>query len=134
MNDINNATIHIFNSESGEEVIHASPVSQIEWCDKNTDPIDISTSYHFECDVKSTDSELKKLFKNSSQWRDACRLADELNDLIEEYHCPGLPRRERRAVKRQFDKIFRIFQKHCHNYMIDYKFIRTSKGTTNKYR
>ncbi len=127
MNDINNATIRIFNSESGEEVLSPSPISHVEWCDKNTGQIDIATSYHFECEVKSIDGELKNLFQNSSQWRDACRLADELNDLIEEYHCPGLPRRECRAVKRQFDKIFRIFQKHCRKYGIDYKFTRTPK-------
>ena len=123
--NINNAQISIINHE-GKEILN-SPISHIEWCDKYTEPIDISTSYHFECDAKIADEDLRMALLDSSEWRNACRLADELNDLIEEYYSPGLPRRERRAVKRQFDKILRIFQKHCHKHLIGYKFIRTPK-------
>lgn len=39
-------------------------------------------------------------------------------------HAPGNPRNERRAIKREFDKVFRIFQKHCYAYNIDFMFER----------
>lgn len=124
--------IHIINKETGEELVFpASSVSETQWSPEPDMPIvDIQSSYHFECSVNWEEMDpvneaYKNIFYGSRSWRDACRLADELNDLIEEYHSPGLPRRERRAVKRQFDKIFLIFRKHCAKYEIDFKFIRT---------
>lgn len=124
--------IHIINKETGEELVFpASSVSGSQWNPAPDIPtVDIQTSYHFECSVNweemnPVNEAYKNIFYGSRSWRDACRLADELNDLIEEYHSPGLPRRERRAVKRQFDKIFLIFRKHCAKYEIDFKFIRT---------
>lgn len=124
--------IHIINKETGEELVFpASSVSETKWiAEPDMPPIDIHSSYHFECNVNwgemnSMNEAYKNICYGSRSWRDACRLADELNDLIEEYHSPAFPRRERRAVKRQFDKIFLIFRKHCAKYKIDFKFIKT---------
>ena len=48
-------------------------------------------------------------------------------EAISNIFAPGTPRRERRAIKREFDKIFKIFRKHCQVYKIDFKFVRPEK-------
>lgn len=87
-------------------------------------PVNVCNSYKFECIFEGLefDSVVKELFMQGQSWKDACRLADRLNDLIEEYHIPNTPRRERRAIKREFDRVFQIFRKHCQTYKIDFKF------------
>lgn len=90
------------------------------------EPISVSNSYKFECSFKDSSmaSGIKDLVDNIPGYKTAKRLADELNDLIEEYHAPGTPRSERRTIKREFDKVFRIFRKHCYSYNIDFGFER----------
>ena len=58
----------------------------------------------------------------SKQYLTACDIADTLNDLIEEYHAPGNTRRERRAIKHEFNKVLRIFQKYCIKHNFSYTF------------
>lgn len=112
----------LYNMETGEKIEIHPGTTQIEWCDKDTHPIDINHSYKFECTIDS--DELNKTLDDTPGFKTACRLTDELNDLIEEYYAPGTPRRERRAIKREFDKIFRIFRKHCQAHHINFKFDR----------
>lgn len=90
------------------------------------EPVTIHNSYKFECNFKDSSiaSGIKDLVDNIPGYKTAQRLTDELNDLIEEYHAPGTPRSERRAIKREFDKVFRIFRKHCYSYNIDFRFER----------
>lgn len=90
------------------------------------EPVTVNNSYKFECSFKDSSmaSSIKDLVDNIPGYKTARRLADELNNLIEEYHAPGNPRSERRAIKREFDKVFRIFQKHCYAYNIDFMFER----------
>ncbi|MBD5241433.1 MAG: hypothetical protein HDS59_05080 [Barnesiella sp.] len=80
-----------------------------------TSNINIQNCYQFECKSKdySPSDEVK-------QYIAACNLIDTLNDLIEEYHAPGNTRRERRATKHEFEKVLRIFLKHCKKYNIAY--------------
>lgn len=89
-------------------------------------PVNIRNSFNFDCSFKEPEftTGIKAIFENNQSWKDACRLADTLNDLIEEFHAPGTPRRERRAIQREFDKVFRVFRKHCQTYNIDFKFER----------
>ena len=114
---------------TGEELEILPGTVEISWTDKETHPIDIHHSYKFECSVNVSlmNEVAKDLLFDSPGYKTACRLTDELNDLIEEYHAPGTPRRERRAIKREFDKIFKIFRKHCQVYKIDFKFVRPEK-------
>lgn len=115
--------------ETGEEVDILPGTTQISWTDTDSHPVNICNSYYFECsfDDSSYTEIVKELIKESPEYKTACRLTDELNNLIEEYHAPGTPRRERRAIKREFDKIFKIFRKHCQVYRIDFKFVRPEK-------
>lgn len=94
-----------------------------------SEPITVDNSYKFECSFKDSSlaSDIKKMFNDIPGYKTACRLVDELNELIEEYHAPGNPRGERRAIKREFDKVFKIFQKHCYTYNIDFRFERSSR-------
>lgn len=121
--------VFLRNMETGEEVKILDDTIQIDWCDKDSSPIDIGNSYCFKCDIKSyfTNPVEMDLYLDSPAWKNACRIADELNQLIEEYHAPGNPRKERRAIKRQFDKIFNIFRKHCQKHKIAYSFQRPNK-------
>jgi len=88
------------------------------------EPVSVCNSYKFECSFKGPALNIQDLWNDIPEYRNACRLADRLNDLIEEYHAPGTPRSERRAIKREFDKVFRIFRKHCYAYNIDFGFER----------
>lgn len=98
-----------------------------ELTDAFNEPVSVCNSYKFECSFKGPALNIQDLWKDIPGYKDACRLADELNDLIEEYHAPGTPRRERRAIKREFDRIFRIFRKHCYTHRIDFRFERPNK-------
>lgn len=113
--------------KTGQKIgpINAKSVSEITWYSKYASPIDIGNSYCFQCDVKIDSSELLKAFQESPQYRTASTLCDRLNDLIEEYHAPGVIRRERRAIKREFNRLFQMFQRHCQKHMIDIKFIKS---------
>lgn len=117
------------NVETGEGLEILPGTIKVNWDDNSNHSIDIHNSYKFECSFKVPPFTVgvKELFEGSAAWKTACRLADELNDLIEEYHAPGTPRRERRAIKREFDKIFRIFHKHCQVCKIDFRFVRPDK-------
>lgn len=121
---MNNPEIYFVNQETGEKVKLSGVTSASLSSEGNETPVNIHNSYNFECNLKidSLDEEAKKLLFGDSAFQTARRLTDELNDLIEEYHAPGTPRRERRAIKREFDKIFRIFQKHCMLNQISYSF------------
>lgn len=120
-----NNKITIINKESGQELeLLPDSINEISFLDKDIPPINVHNTYSFQCDVKLS-GDIRKLFEENLAWKTACRLADKLNDLVEEYHAPGTPRRERRAIQREFDKIFRIFRKHCQTYMIDFKYTRT---------
>ncbi len=115
--------------ETGEELDVLPGSIKIGWSDESPCPIDIQHSYKFECDINPpfSNQKAKDLFLESSSWRKANELADELNELIEEYHAPGTPRRERRAIKRDFVRIFQIFRKHCQKHQIDFKFLRPTR-------
>lgn len=116
---------YLLDQATGKKLkIHPGTV-EISWSDKLPDQIDIHHSYNFECSFKVPPFTVgvKELFEESAAWRHACRLADKLNDLIEEYHAPGTPRRERRSIKREFDKTFIIFHKHCKQSCIAYRYV-----------
>ena len=125
--------ITFINKETGEEIkFDPNSMSHFSYDDCDDDKIkqsiNVQNSYKFECTIKDPWSEdLKKLFEGDTRWKTACRLSDQLNDLIEEYHVPGTPRRERRAIKREFDKIFAIFRKHCQKSGIEYSFQQSNK-------
>ncbi len=114
------------NMEPGEETEIINGTTKMECCDNDASPVNICNSYYFECNVKLPlmNQAAKDLFFGSPAWKTACRLADKLNGLIEEYHAPGTIRKERRVIQREFDKTFHIFKKHCKTYMIDFKFVR----------
>lgn len=99
----------------------------------NLPQITINNSYHFVCEFTEpaeisvqapqlSSVDLDALYKKNPAWREATWLADKLNDLIEEYHAPGVPRKERRAIEREFDKVVHIFQKHCSKNRIKYTY------------
>lgn len=126
--DFDNATITILDPATGEQQVLGT-TSSISW-DDNVEytAINVRNSYKFECQIEGLESAaVKKMCEGTQGWKDACRLADTLNDLIEEYHAPGTPRKERRAIKREFDKVFRIFRKHCRTYRIDFSFEKSNK-------
>lgn len=89
--------------------------------EEDIDPPSVKNTFSFECDIESC-PDLEDLMKDCKPLQDAQKLADRLNDLIEEYHAPGAPRRERRAIKREFDRIFRIYVKHCEKYNLKHSF------------
>lgn len=115
------------NMETGEETEIINSSVKMECCDNETSPVNICNSYYFECEVKLPlmNQAAKDLFFGSPAWKTANRLADKLNSLIEEYHAPGNTRKVRRAVQRQFDKTFKIFQTHCQECRIDFKFVQS---------
>ena len=129
--DFDNATLTMIDPDTGKTVELGSPKA-IAWnhvsFEENTAkaPVNVCNAYKFECKFEGLELNpgVKELFMQGQSWKDACRLTDILNDLIEEYHAPGTPRRERRAIKREFDKVFKIFCKHCQTYKIDFKFER----------
>lgn len=124
-----NATINMIDPTTGK-IIELGPAKTVVWNHvsfENSEqeaPINIRNSFKFECEVKVESATVKKLCEGTQSWKDACCLTDTLNDLIEEFHAPGTPRRERRAIQREFDKVFRAFRKHCQTYNIDFKFER----------
>lgn len=81
--------------------------------------LSVINSYSINCDLKPAPRDKKQLIGISKGLDYAERLREELNDLIEEYHAPGNTRRERRAVKRQFDKVARIFCDYCKRHNIE---------------
>lgn len=127
----NNVTF--INKETGEEIkFDPNSISHFSCDDYNDNlirqPVNVQNSYKFECTITDpVPEELQKLFDGDPSFKIASRLTEQLNDLIEEYHAPGTPRRERRAIKREFDKIFRIFHKHCLMHGIEYSFQQPSK-------
>lgn len=126
---MNNPEIFFINQETGEKVKLSGISSASLSSEGNETPINIHNTYNFECNLKMDplDEEAKKLLFGNSAFQTARRLTDELNDLIEEYHAPGTPRRDRRAIKREFDKIFKIFCKHCKANNIEIGFTKTNK-------
>ncbi len=124
--------ITFIDQETGEELkFNPTSTSLISYdsCDDDQirQSINVHNSYKFECTINPASEELKKLFESNPNLNIASRLTDRLNDLIEEYHAPGTPRRERRAIKREFDKVFAIFRKHCQKSGIEYSFQRPDK-------
>ena len=121
-----NPKIFFINKETGEKVELSGVTTSSLSSEEDGYKVNIHNSYNFECDLKidSLDDETRELLFGNAAWKTACRLADQLNDLIEDYHALGTPRRERRAIKREFDKIFRIYQKHCQTNNINFKFVR----------
>ena len=125
--------ITFINKETGEETkICPDTISKFscENCDdaQIRQSFNVQNTYKFECTMKDPDSDaLKELFEGNPSWKTASSLIDKLNDLIEEYHAPGTPRRERRAIKREFDRVFAIFRKHCQKNNIKYSFQRLNK-------
>lgn len=103
----------------------------VGWENKGVPPIDIATSFNFNCrldtDWSDIDPEVERLYKQTSKWEYAVKLSETLNDLIEEYHAPGNSRHERREIKRQFGKVFMVFLKHCRMSQISYTFKRVPK-------
>lgn len=117
----------LIDARNGQKIglINAKSISEVTWYSKDASPIEIGNSYCFQCEVKLDSAELLKAFQESPQYRTANALCDRLNDLIEEYHAPGVIRRERRAIKREFNRMFQIFQGHCLKHMINIKFTRS---------
>lgn len=89
----------------------------VEWCSEDASPIEIGTSYSFKCMLTQS--------AQSDKLKKATIIADNLNDLIEEYHISGTPRRERRMLRFEFDKRLRILQKYCDENNIRLTFIKT---------
>ena len=125
--------ITFIDQETGEQIkTFPNTISNFS-CDNCNDAqirqsFNVQNTYNFECTIKDFDSEaLKEFFEGNASLKTASSLTDKLNDLIEEYHAPGTPRRERRAIKREFDKVFAIFHKHCQKNNIKYSFQRPSK-------
>lgn len=116
----------LIDAQTGQKIgsINAKSVSEITWCSKDASPIDIGTSYSFQCDVKIDSNELRRAFEEGQEYRTANALCDRLNDLIEDYHAPGVIRRERRAIKREFNRLMGIFQQHCAKHCIDIRYTR----------
>lgn len=126
---MNNPEIFFINQETGEKV-KLNGISSASLSSEGYEtPVNIHNAYNFECNLKidPLDEEAKRLLFGDPTFQTARRLTDELNDLIEEYHAPGTPRRERRAIKREFDKIFKIFCKHCKANNIEIGFTKTNK-------
>ena len=98
--------------------------SETIWLGEDAASIDINKSYCFQCNCKIEWSELQSTFHWSPELHTANTLCDRLNDLIEDYHAPGMLRRERRSIKRKFDKLMVILQKHCAKYHINIKFTK----------
>ncbi|MCM1296831.1 MAG: hypothetical protein NC311_14935 [Muribaculaceae bacterium] len=126
----NNPTVNIIHPQTGEKLelgTVTGPVT-ISWEDEHTPPIDITTSFQFECRLNPDDYdvELSKPYFDTWQWKEAVRLSGRLNDLVEDYHAPFTPRRERRFLTRQFNKTFMTFLEHCRLAKIDFTFIRTN--------
>lgn len=118
--------ISIINKETGGELNLHVDTTTVSWDSDIAPSINIHNSFQFDCEINlpSVPQSHIKAYYHNPAWKDACRLADRLNDLIEEYHAPGTIRKERRAIQREFDKTFHIFKKHCKTYMIDFKFVR----------
>lgn len=74
------------------------------------DEINIRNSFKFGYEPGSQQNER---VLNNAYW-----LADRLNDLVEEYHAPGTPRRERRLIEREFKRVLTIFRKYCIDHCI----------------
>lgn len=121
-----NPEIYFIDHETSEKVVLNGITTSSFSCETDEPPVNIHNSYHFECNLKM-DDEARKLLYGDSAWKTACQIADRLNDLIEEYHAPGTPRRERRAIQREFDRIFKIYLKHCKANNIQIGFTKLDK-------
>lgn len=117
---------YLLNLKTGEETKLIEGNHIINWCNEDVNAINICNSYNFECyvDLPLMNQAAKDLFFSSLTWRTICSLRDKLNDLIEEYHAPGNTRRQRRILKREFDRSYNIFRAYCIKYKIDYKFCK----------
>lgn len=107
-----NPEIYFIDNESGEKVVLSGVATASFSYETYEPPVNIHNSYHFECNLKM-DKDARELLYGDPAWKTACQIADRLNDLIEEYHAPDTPRRERRAAQREFDRVFKIYLKHC---------------------
>lgn len=128
------SAITVIDKESGKQyTVPIADSSQSRWHgDSDTPSIDIHTSYQFECQIDQESINNLSIFYNEAwltmpNYNYATRLADELNSLVEEYHSPGLPRSERRAVKRRFNKIYSIFSKYCAKHQINIRVTNTNQ-------
>lgn len=102
--------IKLIDVKTGEEIGSVNPLSKTTFLSEEDAPINIHNSYSFQCEIDSCRIQHTTAFR---AYRRACDLADRLNDLIEEYHVPGTPRRERRAIQREFNKILKNLQNIC---------------------
>lgn len=84
--------------------------------------VNVTNTYSFECKINPDNSFYEFIEKECKPLKDAQKITDRLNDLVEEFHAPGTPRRERRTIKREFDRLFNLFQKHCKKHNIQYTF------------
>ena len=118
--------IELMDTSTNQKVslTNATSVSKTIWLGEDVAPVDIDKSYCFQCNCKIDSSELQKIFQWSPEIRTANTLCDQLNDLIEDYNAPGMIRRERRAIKREFDKLMLILQRHCVKYRINIKYTK----------
>lgn len=87
-------------------------------------PADIRQSFQFTClfDKRNTYAAVADYYSQSWEWTYANKLANDLNDIVEEFHCPGTPRKERRLLERKFHKVLYLLHTHCRKYMISYSF------------
>lgn len=120
-----NDKIFITNKETGKTT-ELSPVHHsVSFSTKDAPQTDIRTSYQFECrmDIRNYYAKVPELYRHSWEWKRAEKLADKLNDIIEEYHAPGTIRRVRRDLQRKFQKALQQLDQHCRMYKIIYEFI-----------
>lgn len=122
--------IEIIDKESGTTVELPFNEKSVTWDSKDSFAINVVNSFSFQCfvDVDEYNEAAKRPFFSQAFWRaqkTACQLVDKLNDLVEEFYAPGNTRRERRAIQREFNKLFSKFDTHCKTHNINYKYKRT---------
>lgn len=117
--------IFIMDKETGEATELTPTSVSVSFDTKDKVPADIKTSYQFVCkmDIRNFYSSIKDMYSQSWEWKRANKLADDLNDLIEEYNAPGTPRKERRTLIKKFKKTLQLLDKHCRKYKLTYSFI-----------
>ncbi len=116
--------IFIMDKETGETAELKPDSFSISFDTEGKVPASVKESYKFECkiDIRNFYSSISKLYSQSWECARADELTNKLNDIIEEYHAPGTLRRERRELKRKFDKTLRLLDQHCRKYKLIYSF------------